>query len=116
CPLGTDGRGVAIADVSGKGIPAALMMSNLQASLRAYCGRHSIADAVHSLNESVRHAESSGKFVTFFYAELDLGRGALRYTNAGHNYPLLRRADGTVQPLERGGLPLGIQDGGGYEV
>lgn len=112
-----DGRfAVAIADVSGKGVPAALMTSNVQASLRAFCdGRRPILEAIRQLNASVTRSASGGKFITLFYAEIDPAAGSLRYVNAGHNYPLLRLADGTLVELERGGLPLGILADGPYE-
>ena len=105
-----DGRvAVAIADVSGKGVPAALLMSSVQASLRAFCdGRWPIPDAMSHLNRSVARAARNGKFITLFYAELDLELGRLRYSNAGHNYPMLRRADGSIELLKTGGLPLGL--------
>jgi phosphoserine phosphatase RsbU/P len=111
--LGDRRLGMAIGDVSGKGVPAAILMSNVQASLRAFCnGRGSITDAVRSLNESVVRGAQGGKFVTFFYSELDVSTGMLHYTNAGHNYPLVRRRDGTLLELEAGGLPLGIVERG----
>lgn len=107
---------VAIADVSGKGVPAALMTSNVQASLRAFCdGSRSIAGAIRTINESVTRSAAAGKFITLFYAEVDPARGLVRYVNAGHNYPLLRRADGTLVELDRGGIPLGILSGAAYE-
>ena len=111
-----DGRvTVAIADVSGKGIPAALLMSNVQASVRAFCdGRTSIPEAIVHVNEGVVR-QANGKFVTMFLAEIDPGRGVVRFTNAGHNYPLLRRADGALEELVTGGIPLGLLDGSVYE-
>jgi sigma-B regulation protein RsbU (phosphoserine phosphatase) len=100
---------VAIADVSGKGVPAALLMSSVQASLRAFCdGRWSIADAVKQVNQSVARSAQSGKFITLFYGEVDIEAGVLHYTNAGHNYPLLRRHNGELETLSTGGLPLGL--------
>jgi sigma-B regulation protein RsbU (phosphoserine phosphatase) len=99
---------VAIADVSGKGVPAALLMSNVQASLRAFCdGRMAIPDAMRQLNLGITRS-ANGKFITMFYGEVDPEAGVLRYTNAGHNYPLLRRQDGTLENLTEGGLPLGL--------
>jgi sigma-B regulation protein RsbU (phosphoserine phosphatase) len=113
--LGADRAGVAIADVSGKGIPAALLMSNVQGSVRAFCdGRTPIPDAIRLVNEGALRS-GSGKFITLFYAEVDAGRGQVRYTNAGHNYPLLRHADGALEELVAGGLPLGLMDGVAYE-
>ena len=100
---------VAIADVSGKGVPAALLMSNVQASLRAFCtGARPIPQALGSVNRSVARSAASGKFITLFYGEVDFERGVFQYCNAGHNPPLLRRRDGTLLHLEEGGVPLGI--------
>jgi sigma-B regulation protein RsbU (phosphoserine phosphatase) len=90
-------------------------MANVQATLRAYCdGRQVVAEAVRHINESVSRAES-GKFVTLFYGELDVATGQLRYTNAGHNYPLLRRRDGAIEELREGGLPLGLFEDANYQ-
>jgi phosphoserine phosphatase RsbU/P len=113
--LGERRAGVVIADVSGKGVPAALLTSNVQASIRAFCdGRTPIPDAIRHVNEGVLRS-ASGKFITLFFAEIDASRGVLRYTNAGHNYPLLRRADGTLVELIAGGIPLGLLEGASYE-
>ena len=111
-----DGRaGVVIADVAGKGVPAALLTSNVQASIRAFCdGRTPIPEAIRSVNEGVLRS-ASGKFITLFFAEIDAARALVRYTNAGHNYPLLRRADGSLEELIAGGLPLGLIEGTSYE-
>jgi sigma-B regulation protein RsbU (phosphoserine phosphatase) len=110
-PLGEHGLALAIADVAGKGVPAALMMSNIQASLRAFCnGRGNILDAIRHVNQSVLRTATVGKFVTLFYGEFDASSGLLRYTNAGHNYPLVRRRDGELIELRAGGLPLGIAE------
>jgi serine phosphatase RsbU (regulator of sigma subunit) len=105
-----DGRiALAIADVSGKGVPAALLMSALQASLRAFCtGRKPIPEELRSVNWSVARHATLGKFITLFYAEFDPSSGRLDYCNAGHNPPLLRRRDGAVETLETGGIPIGI--------
>jgi serine phosphatase RsbU (regulator of sigma subunit) len=108
-PLARERLAVAIADVSGKGVPAALLMSGVQASLRAFCDGHwAIPDAMRHLNQSVVRSAQPGKFITLFYAEVEPQSNRLRYSNAGHNYPLLRRADGTIEPLKTGGLPLGL--------
>lgn len=105
----------AIADVSGKGVPAALLMSNVQASLRAFCdGRQNVPEAVRHINQSVARS-ASGKFITLFYGEMETGTGRLRYTNAGHNYPLVRRRDGSVEELREGGLPLGLFEDADYQ-
>ena len=115
-PLGEGRFGITIADVSGKGVPAALLMANVQGLLRAFCnGEREVAEAVRQVNRSVSRAASGGKFITLFYGEVDVRRGRLRYTNAGHNYPLLRRRDGTIDELAQGGLLLGLFDDATYE-
>ena len=107
-----DGRAVVvIADVAGKGVPAALLVSTVQSALRAFAdGRLSPRLLVSQLNRAVVRSSAAGKFVTFFYAELDPVAGRLKYVNAGHNYPLLLRADGSVEALKLGGMPLGLFD------
>lgn len=106
----------AIADVSGKGVPAALLMASVQASLRAFCdGRRAPTEVMRLLNQSVARAGARDRFVTLFYGELDHAGDRLRYVNAGHNYPLLRRRDRTVEELQTGGLPLGLFDEATYE-
>ncbi len=108
-PLASGRLAVAIADVSGKGVPAALLMSGVQASLRAFCDGHwAIPDAMRHLNHSVVRSAQAGKFITLFYAEVDPQSACVRYSNAGHNYPLLRRTDGSLEPLKTGGMPLGL--------
>jgi len=115
--LGAGRFAVAIADVSGKGIPAALMASNMQASLRAFCdGRNTIREAMRHLNESIARSATAGQFVTLVYAEVDFERGRLFYSNAGHNYPLLRRSGNELVELRAGGLPLGIMEQTEFEV
>src|SRR5882672_4334856 len=67
-PLSAERFAVAIADVAGKGVPAALLMSSVQASLRAFCdGRWRIPDAIRHVNQSVVRAAQNGKFITLFY-------------------------------------------------
>ena len=108
-PIGEQRLGLTIADVSGKGVAAALLMSNVEATLRAFCtGDRPIPEAIRSVNQRMSLASSGGKFITLFYAEIDLASHTMRYTNAGHNYPLLRRADGRIERLEAGGLILGL--------
>jgi phosphoserine phosphatase RsbU/P len=116
-PLGEGRFGVTIADVSGKGVPAALLMANVQGLLRAFCnGEREITEAIRQVNRSVSRGASGGKFITLFYAEVDYGRGVLRYTNAGHNYPMLRRRDGTIEELTEGVLLLGLFDDATYDL
>jgi len=101
--------GVAIGDVSGKGIPAALLMSNLQASLHGqvlHPGQ--VSGVVKRVNELLVKSTDPHMFATFFYGVLDRTAGTFTCTNAGHNPPLLLRADGELEQLETGGLPLGM--------
>ena len=104
-----DQLGFVVADVSGKGVPAALLMAFLRASLRAaihigYSPHVAMAKVNYLLWESIeRH-----QFVTAFYAVLDATNRTLAYSNAGHNPPLLLGSDGRVKVIEHGGLPLGM--------
>src|ERR1700730_51050 len=100
---------IVIADVSGKGVPAALLMAFLRASLRAathvgYATHISMAKVNYLLWESIER----NQFVTAFYGILDAANRTLSYSNAGHNPPLLIDADGKTSFIERGGLPLGM--------
>lgn len=100
---------IAVADVVGKGVPAALLMSMLQASLRTMATeRRSLCDMVRQLNHLIMQSGIEGKFATFFLARLDPVTLWLEYSNAGHNPPLLLRANGRVEWLSHGGLLLGI--------
>ena len=103
-----DGRaGLCIADVVGKGMPAALVMSSLQGAVRAVAGPDVPPDRVASeVRRVVVPNLAGGRFVTFFYAVLDPARRRLDYTNAGHLPPLLVRADGSVRRLSEGGGAL----------
>jgi sigma-B regulation protein RsbU (phosphoserine phosphatase) len=116
-PLGENRFAVAIADVSGKGYPASILMSNVQGSLRAYCdGERGPADAVRRINRSVSRSAQGGQFITLFYGEVDVAHGVLRFVDAGHNYPMLRRADGSIEELRPGGLLLGLFDDAEYDL
>ncbi|MDQ2936162.1 MAG: SpoIIE family protein phosphatase [Acidobacteriota bacterium] len=104
-----DQIGLVIADVSGKGVPAALLMAFLRASLRAathigYSPHISMAKVNYLLWESIER----NQFVTAFYGILDVTNKTLAYTNAGHNPPLLLDKDGKPSFIERGSLPLGM--------
>ena len=104
-----DQIGIVIADVSGKGVPAALLMAFLRASLRAashigYAPHISMSKVNYLLWESIER----NQFVTAFYGILDATNRTLAYSNAGHNPPLLMDKDGSVRFEERGGVPLGM--------
>jgi sigma-B regulation protein RsbU (phosphoserine phosphatase) len=100
---------VSIADVVGKGLPAALLMSNLQAAVRAFATPAAEPhDVCGSVNRLLCRNIASGKFVTFCYTVIDLERGVITYANAGHHPPLIVRADGRVDQLATTGLVLGV--------
>lgn len=104
-----DGRLIfAIADISGKGVSAAILMANLQALLRALAPSAPEPSAVcRRLNEHLHQVTDAAKFATFFYAEWTPVERRLTYVNAGHNAPLLL-GNGQCQRLEDGGPPLGM--------
>jgi len=107
--LPTGQLGVAVADVSGKGIPAALLMANLQASLRAQDLKPERMAAVASrLNGLLVQNTDERMFVTFFCGILDRMTASFAYTNAGHNPPMLVKANGKLLRLEEGGMLLGF--------
>jgi phosphoserine phosphatase RsbU/P len=98
-----------IGDVAGKGMPAALVMSNAQALIKAFASAQcEPRDLCGLVNRALSVQLNSGKFVTFFYASYDSATRKLRYTNAGHNAPLLIRHDGACVPLQLGGMVLGV--------
>jgi len=97
-----------IADVAGKGLPAALLMSSLQAALRPLIWQKlAPRELCHRLNRILCDLTPPGKFISFFYALLNNVDNRLTYCNAGHNPPLLIRADGTSKELNAGGAVLG---------
>ncbi len=105
-----DGQmGIAVADVSGKGIPAAMLMSNLQASLQGQLiHSNRAAEIVERMNELLVQATEPHMFATFFCGILDRATSKFTYTNAGHNPPMLCGADGSCRELQVGGLILGM--------
>ncbi len=107
--LGQNRLGLAIADVSGKSTPAALLMANLQASLRTLATEDlPVHQLVGRINNIIFQNTTSDKFITFFYGELWARENRLIYTNAGHNPPLLFRVNGEYELLDEGGVILGI--------
>ncbi|HXN93495.1 MAG TPA: PP2C family protein-serine/threonine phosphatase, partial [Candidatus Acidoferrales bacterium] len=109
---------VVIADVAGKSVPAALLMATLQASLRTIAPENApLADLVARLNRyACAHSLNGLRFTTAVLSEYNPLSRNLTYVNAGHNAPILRRANGTLETLEAGGLPLGIQSSVKYET
>jgi sigma-B regulation protein RsbU (phosphoserine phosphatase) len=111
--LASGSLGIAVGDVSGKGIAAALMMASLQASLRGQTIKpcDTLAEMIHHINGLVYEASSANRYATFFYAQYDPVTRKLRYVNAGHNPPLLRRKkddDFEFLRLEEGGTVIGL--------
>jgi sigma-B regulation protein RsbU (phosphoserine phosphatase) len=105
--------GVAIGDVSGKGISAALLMASLQASLRgqAIQGTNDLATLMGNVNRLVFDASAENRYATFFYAQYDPATRQLSYVNAGHNPPMIFRRDGLgwkIVRLETGGPVVGL--------
>lgn len=100
---------LAIADVTGKGVPAALLSSMLQASLRTQAGSEpSPARIVANMNRLAYRSTHTDQFATFFMGRLDERSLSLAYTNAGHNPPVVLRRDGRLEMLETGGVIVGI--------
>ncbi|MEK7329183.1 MAG: SpoIIE family protein phosphatase [Candidatus Eisenbacteria bacterium] len=107
---------LAIADVAGKGVPAALLSSMLQASLRTQAGSiASVAEILRNINALVYRATAVHQFATFFIARVENDTLQMTFANAGHNYPMVIRRGREPMFLERGGLVLGIMDGAAYE-
>jgi len=101
---------IAVADVAGKSVPAALLTATLQASLRTLAALPgSLTELTSRVNRYACEQSLNGRrFTTAFLAELEPATGCLTYVNAGQNWPVLRRASGAIERLETGGLPLGI--------
>jgi sigma-B regulation protein RsbU (phosphoserine phosphatase) len=97
-----------VADVAGKGVPAALLMSNMQAALKSLASENiSPSELCGKLNRLMCGNTPLRKFITCFYSELDIATRKLTFTNAGHNPPLLMRRDGACVRLEEGGRVIG---------
>jgi len=109
---------IAVADVAGKSIPAALLMATFQASLKTLSATAcQLEELVQRMNHYVCTNSQSGlRFTTAFLSEYNPPTRTLTYINAGHNAPILRRSSGRIERLDAGGLPLGIQEGCGYET
>ncbi|MBS1827503.1 MAG: SpoIIE family protein phosphatase [Acidobacteria bacterium] len=117
-PLGDKQLGIALADVAGKGVAAALVMSVVQASLRMVAseGVHSLPQLAARVNRFLKTSTGSGSYATFFYAQLDEQSKLLRYVNAGHNPPYLVRAlPSDIEELKTGGMVIGLFPQAVYE-
>jgi phosphoserine phosphatase RsbU/P len=114
--FGQNRLALSIADVVGKGIPAALLMSNLQAAVRAFAtDAAQPSELCQQVNRILCGHIAEGRFISFFYCVVDADLGTLTFSNAGHYAPILVRANGDVERLDSGGAVLGIFPDGGYE-
>jgi|GEM_PF-1337254 len=110
------GVGIVIADVSGKGVPASLVMTNLHATLHALAEDYSPVELINKINLNILKNTAPSIFVTFFYGVLDSLTGKLEYVNAGHNPPLMVRQDGTVEELAQRGVGLGLSPDASFQT
>ena len=117
--LDNDTLAVAIADVIGKGMPAAIMMSSFRGMLRAYADgghkRHSMREIITRLNKAACSECRDGEFITFFYAVINVREMTFSYCSCGHEPTLLIRS-GKIKPLEKGGMVLGVLENSEYEI
>jgi len=115
-PYGDGKLALLVGDVAGKGMPAALLMASLQAHAQALTENGGdVRNVVAKLNKAVTSRSPGNRFVTFFLAVFDPSDSTLTYTNAGHNPPMLIRADGSIERLQEGGMVLGIFAGACFE-
>lgn len=116
-PLGKHGAAFSIGDASGKGLSAALLISNVQSSLRTAAGfaGDDTAAVLAAVNRQVHACSSPDRYATLFYGVFEARTRILRYVNAGHNPPIVLRCDGSIQWLEKGGAPVGMFASWNYE-
>jgi phosphoserine phosphatase RsbU/P len=109
-PLDDDRLGLVVGDASGKGLAAALMIANVQSSLRtaALFTGDDLAALLKAVNHQAYASSSEDRYATLFYGIFDGSTHILRYVNAGHNPPVVIRRDGSVHSLEIGGAPVGL--------
>jgi phosphoserine phosphatase RsbU/P len=112
CDSGTPTYLIAVADVAGKSVPAAMLMATFQASLRTLSSTPgSLTELATRMNRyACSNSQQGRRFTTAFVAEYDPASRRLTYVNAGHNNPVLRRSSGLIERLESGGVPFGIID------
>jgi sigma-B regulation protein RsbU (phosphoserine phosphatase) len=109
---------IAVADVAGKSVPAAMLMATFQASLKTLSGTEgSLTELVTRMNHyACSNSQNGRRFTTAFIAEFDPVTRRLTYVNAGHNDPILRRQSGMIERLGIGGMPLGIMNDAVYQA
>ena len=105
---GENQLGIVIGDVSGKGMQAALLMATLRAGVLEIAGQVGPDEIVDRLNNLLYKSTTMEKYATFFYGSLDLKTGVLKGINAGHNYPIIARTDGTCEYIKEHSTPLGM--------
>ena len=112
-----DGRmALCLGDVSGKGLPASLLMANLQATLRGQTlVSHQPSECLHRSNKLLFESTSPEKFATLFYGVIDVKNHLIHYSNAGHDWPFLIGKDNSIQRLKVGGLMIGLIQQASYE-
>ena len=115
-PIGDDRLAVCLGDVSGKGLPSALLMANLQATIRSQSHPNvSSRECIRRANDQLVRNTDWGRFATLFYGILEPGEGRFLYCNAGHNPPLLVGGSNESRRLETGGLIIGFAEDARYE-
>jgi sigma-B regulation protein RsbU (phosphoserine phosphatase) len=116
-PLADDRLALVVGDASGKGLAAALMIANVQSSLRAaalFTG-NDLAGLLKVVNHLAYTSSPADRYATLFYGAFDGAGRTLRYVNAGHNPPILLRRNGSIEWLEAGGAPVGMFEDSMYE-
>lgn len=116
-PLTDNRLALAVGDASGKGLAAALMIANVQASLRtaALFSADDLAAVLKVVNHQAYTSSLADRYATLFYGVVDSETLTLRYVNAGHNPPVILRNDGAIQRLEPGGAPVGMFPDSNYQ-
>jgi len=108
--------GIAIGDIAGKGIPGAILMSNLQAAFRASAWQYrNPVQVMDKINNQIARTTSSEKYATFFYGIFDTHKLTFTFTNAGHNFPIIKKETGEHSFLSEGGLIIGVQSDFKYQ-
>jgi len=103
--------GIAIGDISGKGVPAAILMSNLQAALRiAAADCFDTSKVMSKVNVHIKNTTSADKFATFLYGILDTEKLTFHFSNGGHNYPVLKKLNRNAELVEKGGVIIGVKE------
>lgn len=109
--------GIVVADVSGKGMSASLLMASLRAAFHSELHpEYQLEEMVSKLNNFVHRSSASNRFITFFFSELNTESGELKYINAGHNPPLILDKSGEIQHMESCGMCLGMFDAETYKA